>query len=806
MLHTKSIFPFMLLGFVFILLCFTQLKAGNDIKAEGEITAISENSITVDNTEFIVNAQTKTISKKGVLIAFEDLSIGQQVKITGIKVQDENIAKVIMITDDDNNYSEIVIKGELTELSESSLTVNGTTFTINSETKIVKQGYGEVDFSELEVGQTITVKGYSSTEENIAVLIKIEYESDGDDEKHEIEIEGELTELSESSLTVNGTTFTINSETKIVMKGQGEVDFNVLEIGQTLEVKGYVSGDENIATYIKIEEEDDFGKYEIEVEGELTELSETSLTVNGTTFTINSDTKIVMTGEGIVDFSALEIGQTLEVKGYVSGDENIATLIKIENNKGDDKEKYEIEVEGELTELSETSLTVNGTTFTINSDTKIIMSGEGIVDFSALEIGQTLEVKGYISGGENIALLIKIEHENDGDDEKHEIEIKGEITELTDFSLTVNSTTFTITTETKIIMKGLSDISDLEIGQIVEVKGYTYNGENFALYIKIELEDDKGIDIETVGEITYLTETEMTVNSMTFSLNRQTLVLKEGKGKVSLSDLEVGQKVIVKACIIDGVNITKIVKIFKDDYEITVNGEITALDDVSLTINDTRFIVNSETEYFGKNKTEITFEDLEIGMKVKVKAKVVGNENIALKITLKEYGDEPEEEMMINFVEEETLVVGSQIYDINSITQIYNYYGEKVNYNTLEIGMKAEVVENIMDGILYASKVKIIESYSDIENVFKTERTDISNYPNPFNDNTILRFNLYSDSDVRIDIFDCNGTKVLHVFDGFLSPGQHDFYLDFDENISSGVYYARLLFDEKVIIGKLIKE
>ena len=68
---------------------------------------------------------------------------------------------------------------------------------------------------------------------------------------------------------------------------------------------------------------------------------------------------------------------------------------------------------------------------------------------------------------------------------------------------------------------------------------------------------------------------------------------------------------------------------------------------------------------------------------------------------------------------------------------------------------------------------------------------DAMNYPNPFTDNTILRYSLKNCDDVRIAVFDVNG----RVLDEFMYedqlPGTHEVVID-GTHYSAGIYYINI--------------
>ncbi|MBP9096438.1 MAG: T9SS type A sorting domain-containing protein [Ignavibacteria bacterium] len=65
------------------------------------------------------------------------------------------------------------------------------------------------------------------------------------------------------------------------------------------------------------------------------------------------------------------------------------------------------------------------------------------------------------------------------------------------------------------------------------------------------------------------------------------------------------------------------------------------------------------------------------------------------------------------------------------------------------------------------------------------------NYPNPFNPVTVISFQLPSDQNVLLKIYDVNGKEVMTLINGFKEAGIHEVKFD-GNNLSSGVYYYQI--------------
>lgn len=82
------------------------------------------------------------------------------------------------------------------------------------------------------------------------------------------------------------------------------------------------------------------------------------------------------------------------------------------------------------------------------------------------------------------------------------------------------------------------------------------------------------------------------------------------------------------------------------------------------------------------------------------------------------------------------------------------------------------------------------------------------NTPNPFNMNTVIRFQIMERSPVRVEIFDLQGRLIRRLWDKECNPGL--FKVNWDgkdnngRNLASGIYVYRLRTDQKIDHRKMI--
>ncbi len=84
----------------------------------------------------------------------------------------------------------------------------------------------------------------------------------------------------------------------------------------------------------------------------------------------------------------------------------------------------------------------------------------------------------------------------------------------------------------------------------------------------------------------------------------------------------------------------------------------------------------------------------------------------------------------------------------------------------------------------------------------------LTNYPNPFNPTTMIRFTLPEAGPTSLEIFNIRGQKVVTLVDDILPAGVNSFeWNSSDQNgspVSSGVYLYRLTFAEVTATKKMI--
>jgi len=105
-----------------------------------------------------------------------------------------------------------------------------------------------------------------------------------------------------------------------------------------------------------------------------------------------------------------------------------------------------------------------------------------------------------------------------------------------------------------------------------------------------------------------------------------------------------------------------------------------------------------------------------------------------------------------------------------------------------------------------------VEVYGENGNAFESTipvKTELAgNFPNPFNPETTIVYNLKENSNIQLEIFNTNGQKVKTLIDDFRDAGYHQIMWNGTDNqnkqVSSGLYFYRLKSNSFSQIRKML--
>lgn len=83
--------------------------------------------------------------------------------------------------------------------------------------------------------------------------------------------------------------------------------------------------------------------------------------------------------------------------------------------------------------------------------------------------------------------------------------------------------------------------------------------------------------------------------------------------------------------------------------------------------------------------------------------------------------------------------------------------------------------------------------------------SELNSFPNPFRDNATITFALNKPAHTNLAVYDITGKQVAVLINGMLQTGNHKAVFNANR-LPSGIYTLRLMYNSKIITGKLLKE
>lgn len=150
--------------------------------------------------------------------------------------------------------------------------------------------------------------------------------------------------------------------------------------------------------------QDHFGEKngDIEIRGQIEELSQNSLKILGITFFVSDTTTILDANDNAISFAALIVGQNATVTAALQDDNTfLASRIKVDA----DGTGIIVGFTGRIESLSDTNIVVGGISFVVADSTRIVDKDNNIISFSELfpdllvEIIPVVNIEGVLFAG-----------------------------------------------------------------------------------------------------------------------------------------------------------------------------------------------------------------------------------------------------------------------------------------------------------------------------------------------------------------------------------------------------------------------
>jgi hypothetical protein len=127
-------------------------------------------------------------------------------------------------------------------------------------------------------------------------------------------------------------------------------------------------------------------------------------------------------------------------------------------------------------------------------------------------------------------------------------------------------------------------------------------------------------------------------------------------------------------------------------------------------------------------------------------------------------------------------------------------------YEAVQTGNYAVKVTNNLancSSVSNSLKVEIQQILGNAQNEPIPDKVELSNFPNPFENTTQIKFALPNPSKITLKIYGQNGKEISKLTDGFFGAGWHSIQYD-ATNLSSGNYLYKLETEQGVKVEKML--
>ena len=414
-------------------------------------------------------------------------------------------------------------------LKESGVSVNEII-----EMRNEKMGWGKI-LSELGISVN-SIKNTLEQAQNVAG----EGDSNGEGEENMEEnqnqlkfvvIKGILSAIDDNTIIVNETEILLTEETSIKCKGKS-VSANELSIGNELLVKAlkiedvFEAGTILVLTNMKENNASEKETKEFELRSVIVSFDGSILTISDfdNEILVDENTKIQKNGVGRTDSSVLVVGDTVQIHIRKSNDKYYATSIVIlkatgneeENEEEQQQEKKEFELRSVIASFDGSILTISDFEggILVDENTNIQRKGEGRVDIESLEADVAVQIHirkdGDVYHATSIVILEKTENEEESENEEENASknkketFKGEVSVVNPDDGTLSivdcDLLFKISEDTLIISNGKAELSDINVGDSVEIIGTEQEEGEPVSVEKITVLKEKGKNTDNSNE------------------------------------------------------------------------------------------------------------------------------------------------------------------------------------------------------------------------------------------------------------------------------------------------------------------
>lgn len=142
-----------------------------------------------------------------------------------------------------------------------------------------------------------------------------------------------------------------------------------------------------------------------------------------------------------------------------------------------------------------------------------------------------------------------------------------------------------------------------------------------------------------------------------------------------------------------------------------------------------------------------------------------------------------------------------EIYRNNNYIGFVNGYNKPSEYIFIDKNLNSGNYKYYLKQIDYNGNFEIIPLIKDVV-IDIPVKMFLDFYPNPFNNNSVIKFNISNITNVNIKLYDLTGRWVETLTDKYYNSGYYD--IRYNSKLSSGIYFCKMETNERVLIKKIV--
>jgi hypothetical protein len=223
-----------------------EFESGKEFLVKGYAAKVDNKSFVINDYTFVVTRHTEYRGKNGSIFSFEQIKEGSLLEVRAELKADNNLTAISVMSADDKVPAayKIEITGTVVKLTQSSIILSQSQkedteellyeFFVDDKTEILNNEKEPISYKELTSGLRVEVTAIAQTGYKYqAVRIKLE-----DPPAYKIELNGEVENISKSSITISKVIFAIDDNTVFIENEKLPASGTVISVGMWVGVKG----------------------------------------------------------------------------------------------------------------------------------------------------------------------------------------------------------------------------------------------------------------------------------------------------------------------------------------------------------------------------------------------------------------------------------------------------------------------------------------------------------------------------------------------------------------------------------------